>query len=152
MENAYFKSTDGHYNGWSFNLRRPNLHILPLIIRHDGYVHWSIIELNPMVSQRTTLTSFSRLIIVDSTRSGKRIPDALSKTVPIWCAVVNEATRMRHGPTNWLESGGLSTPRQAVSLQEHEQIKRLIYDWAKLLAVRKVFSSNGPNLLMVAST
>lgn len=33
---AYFKSTDGHNNNWSFNLRRPNLHLLPLI-EHRGY-------------------------------------------------------------------------------------------------------------------
>jgi len=35
-ERAYFKSTDGHTNNWSFNLRRPNLHILPLIVQHHG--------------------------------------------------------------------------------------------------------------------
>lgn len=33
---AYFKSTDGHTNNWSFNLRRPNLHVLPLIAKHAG--------------------------------------------------------------------------------------------------------------------
>lgn len=29
------------------------------------------------------------ILIVDSTRQGKRLPDALAKTIPIWCAVVN---------------------------------------------------------------
>ena len=33
---AYFKSTDGHYGNWAFNLRRPNLHLLPLIIDRHG--------------------------------------------------------------------------------------------------------------------
>jgi len=33
---AYFKSTDGHFNNWSFNLRRSNLHLLPLIIERRG--------------------------------------------------------------------------------------------------------------------
>ena len=33
---AYFKSTDGHFNNWSFNLRRSNLHLLPLIIEQCG--------------------------------------------------------------------------------------------------------------------
>lgn len=28
---------------------------------------------------------------MDSTRRGKRIPDSLSKTIPIWCAVINMA-------------------------------------------------------------
>ncbi|KAG2137311.1 initiator tRNA phosphoribosyl transferase-domain-containing protein [Suillus cothurnatus] len=66
-ERAYFKSTDGHTGNWSFNLRRPNLHVLPLVCAHAG------------------------LLLVDSTRAGKRMPDALSKTVPIWCAVINRA-------------------------------------------------------------
>ncbi|KAG0263492.1 hypothetical protein DFQ27_001744 [Actinomortierella ambigua] len=32
-------------------------------------------------------------VIVDSTRKGKRVPDALSKTVPIWCATINTAVQ-----------------------------------------------------------
>ncbi|KAF9185230.1 hypothetical protein BGZ51_002718 [Haplosporangium sp. Z 767] len=36
-----------------------------------------------------------RCIIVDSTRKGKRVPDALSKTIPIWCATINNAVRKR---------------------------------------------------------
>jgi len=35
---AYFKSTDGHNNNWSFNLRRPNLHLLPILVQHGGCV------------------------------------------------------------------------------------------------------------------
>lgn len=62
---AYFKSTDGHHGQWSFSLRRLNLQILPVIGQHGG------------------------VIIVDSTRRGKNIPDAFSKTVPIWVAVMN---------------------------------------------------------------
>lgn len=39
-----------------------------------------------------TLTSSpSSAILVDSTRTGKLLPDALSKTVPIWTAVINAA-------------------------------------------------------------
>ena len=30
---------------------------------------------------------------MDSTRKGKRVPDALSKTIPIWCATINNAVR-----------------------------------------------------------
>lgn len=29
--------------------------------------------------------------MIDSTRNGKRIPDSFSKTVPIWCSVINRA-------------------------------------------------------------
>ncbi|TCD69514.1 hypothetical protein EIP91_007444 [Steccherinum ochraceum] len=106
---AYFKSTDGHYNNWSFNLRRPNIHLLPALVQHGG------------------------LILVDSTRAGKRMPDALSKTVPIWCAVVNRAikTVFSRGP-EW--DGKLYTPPGVVSPQEHAHIERRIEEWAESLA------------------
>ncbi|KAJ5495160.1 hypothetical protein N7539_000276 [Penicillium diatomitis] len=64
---AYFKSTDGHTGQWDFSFRRLNLQLLPLANQYGGCV------------------------IVDSTRRGKLMPDALSKTVPIWCAVLNRA-------------------------------------------------------------
>lgn len=60
-----FKSADGHYGAWAASPRRPNIHVFQAILEHGGAV------------------------IVDATRAGKRIPDALSKTVPIWCAVLN---------------------------------------------------------------
>ncbi|KAF9912949.1 hypothetical protein EC991_007563 [Linnemannia zychae] len=66
---VYFKSTDGHTGIWDFNLRRYNPHLISTIIKHGG------------------------CIIVDSTRKGKRVPDALSKTIPIWCATINNAVR-----------------------------------------------------------
>ncbi|KAF9215494.1 hypothetical protein BGZ59_001243 [Podila verticillata] len=68
---VYFKSTDGHTGIWDFNLRRYNPHLITQIIQHGG------------------------CIIVDSTRKGKRVPDALSKTIPIWCATINNAVRKR---------------------------------------------------------
>ncbi|KAJ5576042.1 hypothetical protein N7535_002968 [Penicillium sp. DV-2018c] len=64
---AYFKSTDGHSGQWDFSLRRLNIQLLPLAKEHGGCV------------------------IADSTRRGKLMPDALSKTVPIWAAVLNRA-------------------------------------------------------------
>eukprot|EP00158_Paraphelidium_tribonemae_P003365 Partr_v1_DN26071_c0_g1_i1_m479 putative tRNA A64-2'-O-ribosylphosphate transferase len=64
---VYFKSTDGHYGQWDFNLRRMNIHLLEVISLHGGCV------------------------IVDVTKKGKRYPDSLSKTIPIWCAVINRA-------------------------------------------------------------
>ncbi|KAJ5353924.1 hypothetical protein N7541_006488 [Penicillium brevicompactum] len=64
---AYFKSTDGHSGQWDFSCRRLNLQLLPLLKDHGGCV------------------------IVDSTRRGKLMPDALSKTIPIWSAVLNRA-------------------------------------------------------------
>ncbi|KAG8838094.1 hypothetical protein FRB91_007794, partial [Serendipita sp. 411] len=35
------------------------------------------------------------MLLVDSTRRGKSIPDALSKTIPLWCAVINGAQTQR---------------------------------------------------------
>ncbi|OCB91042.1 initiator tRNA phosphoribosyl transferase [Sanghuangporus baumii] len=107
---SHFKSSDGHYNGWSFNLRRPNLHILAHIQAAGG------------------------ICIVDSTRSGKRMPDSLSKTVPIWCTVINRVLKFR-GLAN---SGGwdiqLYTPPQSVSKQEHAQIESKLLSWVEALA------------------
>ncbi|XP_010531159.1 PREDICTED: tRNA A64-2'-O-ribosylphosphate transferase isoform X2 [Tarenaya hassleriana] len=62
---CYFKSTDGHTNNLSFNTSRLNLH-LPLLAGQKG-----------------------GCIIVDSTRKGKRFPDSMSKTIPIWACVLN---------------------------------------------------------------
>ncbi|KAI6046423.1 tRNA A64-2'-O-ribosylphosphate transferase [Pisolithus marmoratus] len=109
-QHAYFKSTDGHTNNWSFNLRRPNLHILPLIVQYRG------------------------LILVDSTRAGKRMPDALSKTVPIWCSVINRALLKCHpfGFDVW--DPALYTPPGVVSTQEHYQIETKLDEWAAELA------------------
>ncbi|KAK4754994.1 hypothetical protein SAY87_008751 [Trapa incisa] len=62
---CYFKSTDGHNNNWSFNTSRLNLHVVQLALQKGG------------------------CIIVDSTRKGKRFPDSMSKTIPIWTCVLN---------------------------------------------------------------
>ncbi|KAF2750277.1 hypothetical protein M011DRAFT_484126 [Sporormia fimetaria CBS 119925] len=94
---VYFKSTDGHMNQWSFNLRRLNLQLLDLL---GG--------------------GAEGCVIVDSTRRGKSMPDALSKTVPIWCCVLNRAILPDSGPHE------LFTPPSAVSASEHAQIERRI--------------------------
>jgi tRNA A64-2'-O-ribosylphosphate transferase len=57
---------------------------------------------------------------VDSTRRGKRMPDALSKTVPIWCAVIN---RCVGEGKRWTDS---HLPSQCVSPQEASSIESLI--------------------------
>ncbi|KAL8839468.1 MAG: hypothetical protein Q9176_004464 [Flavoplaca citrina] len=91
---AYFKSTDGHQGQWSFSTRRLNLQILELVADHEG------------------------CIIVDSTRRGKSMPDALSKTVPIWCAVMNRLLFDDDG-----HDDGLNTPMTVVSRSEQSQIE-----------------------------
>ncbi|KAG5559281.1 hypothetical protein RHGRI_008984 [Rhododendron griersonianum] len=69
QSNCYFKSTDGHTNNWSFNTSRLNLHVALLAGQRGG------------------------CIIVDSTRKGKRFPDSMSKTIPIWTCVLNRAIK-----------------------------------------------------------
>ncbi|KAK6066850.1 initiator tRNA phosphoribosyl transferase [Seiridium cupressi] len=91
---AYFKSTDGHTGQWKFSTRRLNLNLLSIISEYDG------------------------CIIVDSTRRGKRMPDALSKTVPIWCCVLNCVLL----PSNE-KHHSLFTPPNAVSESEHAQME-----------------------------
>lgn len=62
--------------------------------------------------------------------------DALSKTIPIWCAVVNRALAKRFPsviPQEWETS--LFTPPASVSPQEHYQIEKQIDEWAEALAV-----------------
>lgn len=129
---CYFKSTDGHTHAWGFSLKRYNLHVLEVVQERGG------------------------CIIVDSTRRGKSMPDALSKTVPIWCAVINKAVHKRHGWETDTATGGhlalpsrqreeaedvltnsdyssLCTPEHIVSPSEHTQIAALIDGWASLL-------------------
>ncbi len=62
---AYFKSTDGHVGQWLFSHARLNLETLRTAISAGG------------------------LSLVDSTRRGKRFPDSLTFTIPIWCGVMN---------------------------------------------------------------
>lgn len=92
---------------WDFNIRRNNLHLIPILVQHNG------------------------CIIVDSTRKGKRIPDALSKTIPIWCCTINRAVdiyRHRHNQSHNGAAWDLtfhSLP-SAVSRSEHAQIESKI--------------------------
>ena len=76
---------------------------------------------------------------MDSTRSGKRIPDALSKTVPIWCAVLNRALLIRYPDLDLDKTRAwdvkLYTPPAVVSTQEHDQIEQRLAGWAEALAV-----------------
>ncbi|KAG9196090.1 tRNA A64-2'-O-ribosylphosphate transferase [Alternaria panax] len=95
---VYFKSTDGHMGEWRFSLRRLNLQLLDVVMSHGGAV------------------------VVDSTRRGKSMPDALSKTIPTWCCVIN---RVVFGAREKDEMG-LFTPPQAVSESEHAQMEKRI--------------------------
>ncbi|CAK7240212.1 MAG: tRNA A64-2'-O-ribosylphosphate transferase [Sporothrix thermara] len=101
---AYFKSTDGHTGQWKFSLRRLNLHLLSLMREAS-------------LSLAGGGGGGGGCVIVDSTRRGKRMPDALSKTIPLWCCVLNRA----RFPDD-AEVHTLYTPPGVVSASEHSQM------------------------------
>ncbi|RCK58090.1 tRNA A64-2'-O-ribosylphosphate transferase [Candida viswanathii] len=107
QDTCYFKSTDGHTNVWTFSLRRLNLHLVLVIASAGG------------------------VTIVDSTRRGKLMPDALLKTIPIWCAVVNTVL---YSDGDWLR-----TPRSMVSENEHNSIKKLIPSFVEEVKRMRLF-------------
>lgn len=116
---AYFKSTDGHAGQWRFSTRRLNLHLLPLVGRHDG------------------------VIVVDSTRRGKRMPDALSKTVPVWCCVLNRVLFPAGDNADEAAAAAchaLYTPPHVVAASEHAQMLARIPDFVD------AFRALGPDL------
>ncbi|KAH9249440.1 hypothetical protein BASA81_012802 [Batrachochytrium salamandrivorans] len=67
IKECRFRSTDGHGRGWTFHLSRANVPFLIETIHAGGAV------------------------VVDATRMGKTFPDSFTRSVPLWCAVVNLA-------------------------------------------------------------
>lgn len=103
---VYFKSTDGHMGQWQFSLRRLNLQLLDVVQQRGGAV------------------------VVDSTRRGKSMPDALSKTVPIWCCVINRVVFGTEG-----DKGMLRTPPSVVGQSEYAQMDERIDGFVKSFLV-----------------
>lgn len=64
------------------------------------------------------IRNFCRCIIVDSTRRGKSMPDALSKTIGIWIVVLNRLLFDQRP-----DSHELMSPSEVVSDSEHAQIE-----------------------------
>ena len=76
------------------------------------------------------------------------MPDSFSKTVPIWCAVINRALKLRnleHSRAACTQEWDtqLHTAPQSVSKSEHSQIEEKLDAWAKALAV-SCFSLSKP--------
>lgn len=64
------------------------------------------------------------------------MPDALSKTVPIWCAVLNEASRRAYGkPAQSAPS--LRVFERMVSDSEASQIEQQLDEWVKAFMVSR---------------
>ena len=79
-DTAYFKSTDGHVNTWNFSLRRLNLNVVEAAAKGSG------------------------ILLVDATKRGRRLPDSFSRTVPIWCTVINRV--VHHYRQQQMTKGG----------------------------------------------
>lgn len=60
------------------------------------------------------------------------MPDALSKTIPIWCCVLNRTIFAETGPHE------LSTPPSAVSESEHAQIEKRMDGFVRDFIVRTI--------------
>lgn len=84
----------------------------------------------------------------------KRFPDALSKTIPLWCATLNRARQIlvQPDPSNstvsqqeWDRQGALYTSPQAVGPSEHAEIAKSIDRWAQDLVVSCFFFFSDDN-------
>ncbi|ODV58477.1 tRNA A64-2'-O-ribosylphosphate transferase [Ascoidea rubescens DSM 1968] len=118
-DTCYFKSTDSHINEWDFSLRRLNLHLLDIIKQKHG------------------------IIIIDSTRSTKKkvFPDSLSKTIPIWCAVLNYIRFSDKNNINkQINENYLFLPK-SISKFEYDNIYRLIPKFTESLLSLDIISS-----------
>jgi len=70
-------------------------------------------------------------VIVDSARKGKGWPDSLSKTVPVWCAVMNRLL-FPEDEGRW----GLRTPEDGiVSASERAQMEGRIEGFVRKVKV-----------------
>ncbi|ONH97945.1 hypothetical protein PRUPE_7G220200 [Prunus persica] len=101
---CYFKSTDGHNNNWSFNTSRLNLHVAQLAGQKGG------------------------CFIVDATRRGKRFPDSMSKTIPIWTCVLNRS--ISNHLNKMRQSAQFNDGEVSTSDEQHcEDTRQTSVDW-----------------------
>lgn len=126
---VYFKSTDGHFGQWAFSLRRLNFTLFDYLQssaddaqRAHGY------NADDNRSSEATKARGGSVVIIDSTRRGKSMSDAMSKTVPIWACVWNRILFPDHRNG---EDLGLHTPSDVVSESEHAQIESRVQGWVE---------------------
>ena len=109
---VYFKSTDGHVGTYAFSLKRLNLHLIE------------------------QLHEFGGCYLVDSSVR-KILPDSFSRTIPIWCCVMNRMVQRYRRELNIKSSDDwdtkLYTPCSIVSPEEHADMSNLIESRVQLL-------------------
>ncbi|GMI48025.1 hypothetical protein TrCOL_g7987 [Triparma columacea] len=108
---CYFKSTDGHVNIHDFSTQRLNLPLFNLASITGG------------------------VVLVDSTKSSKKksMPDSFSRTIPLWCAVLNSLHAHLSSPSSLPPSSPSSnaflfTPSSCVPPSEHSAMLSKIND------------------------
>ena len=75
-------------------------------------------------------------MLVDATRRGKSMPDAISRTVPIWVAVLNRVLFPEVGGCH-----GLCMPEGVVSWSERGQIEGRLGGFVEGFKVRVGFAA-----------
>jgi len=127
---VYFKSTDGHVGTYAISLKRLNIQLLELLHKFNG------------------------CFLIDSSVR-KLLPDSFSRTIPIWCCVINRIVqryRNEFGIKNNCSKDDdtwdteLYTPSSIISLEEHAQISSLIDSRVELLYQSKAIV--GPQRLV----
>jgi tRNA A64-2'-O-ribosylphosphate transferase len=96
---AYFKSADGHQGRWTFSVTRLNIHFAASAMSQSGCV------------------------LVDSTRRGKQFPDSFTRTLPIWCAVINNLLGLGDRP-----NAELCMP-DCIGESEKDQVRQKVDGW-----------------------
>lgn len=135
-----------YFQQWDFSLRRANLHLVDFANQNGGFI---IVD----STRRGKVSLIPSLIQTSLIWPNQRMPDALSKTVPIWCAVINRAVAKRRSKEStsavsaedtW--NTNLYCPPNVVSPTEKSQIEAHIDKWADQLLV-----SLSPRLVDVQS-
>ncbi|PPJ55263.1 hypothetical protein CBER1_04289 [Cercospora berteroae] len=126
---VYFKSTDGHFGQWAFSLRRLNFTLFDYLQSSaDNAKRSHSYNADENRSSEATEARGGCVIIIDSTRRGKSMSDAMSKTVPIWACVWN---RVLFPDCQYGEDLELHTPSDVVSESEHAQIDSRVQGWVE---------------------
>ncbi|CAE7487032.1 Galns [Symbiodinium pilosum] len=103
---CYFKSMDGHRNQWDFSLARLNLHVAHMAAGSEG------------------------VILVDCTGNRRKtFPDSLSKTVPIWSAVLQTLAAILQAPGKTAEDFTDRFLYLHTAQAERAEIKQLLPEW-----------------------
>ncbi len=82
---AAFRSVDGHAGSVACPARRLNLDVLRLACAAAA---------TPCNCAVLPAGARGGCMLIDATRSGKRWPDSFSRTVPVWCMVLNRIARL----------------------------------------------------------